>query len=400
MKNMNMKVLFLTLCLALVLAIPLGLAACAKESTPMTPATTSPATTAAPTKPAPTTPAATTPAPTKPAPTPTVPAATVFKWKFQSQYTSADFNALLCIEFCKMLERNSDGQIKIDTFYAPQLFPATESLENLQAGVIQLSQHASGYDIGKIPASGLPDSLLAFVEEADWVFCTNNLGLMDIMTRAYAPFGVIPLGRWASPKTILSRKPLTKLEDFKGLKLRAYGIPMEYFSELGAATTYIPIPEVYTSLATGMMDAVYLTHGAQVGGKVYEQTKYYLVPSCGLSVDAGAFKLSKAALDKLPNYMKTIIYLTDIEWSHWVYNFGMATDLYVGPIKTFEAAGLQASTFPIAEWEKSRPAWEKVVYAKAGKDTYALEFLDMLKKYYAHKADGTLWELVKEKYNK
>jgi TRAP-type mannitol/chloroaromatic compound transport system substrate-binding protein len=51
------------------------------------------------------------------------------------------------------------------------------------------------------------------------------------------------------------KKPVTKLEDFKGLKFRTVGISIDVFTGLGAAVNALPGGEIVAAMDRGLLDA-------------------------------------------------------------------------------------------------------------------------------------------------
>jgi len=341
------------------------LIACAKEEAPAAPAKTQPA--------------------------------KVFKWRYQIQHPAGDFIANpLSKYFATMIEENTGGRIQVDVYYAPQLFPAHESLENMQAGTVELASWAGGYDKGKVPILGFLDTPLTFPTWDDFLFVRYNLGGLNLIKEAYAPFGVVPIATQYGAQTILSKKPIRSLEDLKGLKMRTFGLFVDFFKELGAAPAFVPMAEIYTSIATGMLDAAHTNYATLRGQKVHEITNYFIVPPTNLGFNN--FNVSQKALDQLPEDLAKIVMLTGKQFTFWNGPFGWETEIYEGPVKAFQEAGLEAITVPPSEWEKARPINDKLLEEMAGNDPYATKFLAIIKDYFAHKATGTVYDMVKGKF--
>ncbi|WP_226580019.1 TRAP transporter substrate-binding protein [Acuticoccus sediminis] len=77
--------------------------------------------------------------------------------------------------------------------------------------------------------------------------------------------------RWAT-----ANKPFTTLDELKGLKIRMPEIPLwiEIWSGLGAVTTPMPSPEVFSALQTGVIDAQENMISNIYGRRIYEVQKY------------------------------------------------------------------------------------------------------------------------------
>ena len=66
------------------------------------------------------------------------------------------------------------------------------------------------------------------------------------------------------------------MDDLKGLKIRTYDkVGAEYMALLGSIPLAIPFPDLYSSLATGLVDAVYTSTQTAVDAKFWEVLNYY-----------------------------------------------------------------------------------------------------------------------------
>jgi TRAP-type C4-dicarboxylate transport system substrate-binding protein len=59
------------------------------------------------------------------------------------------------------------------------------------------------------------------------------------------------------PSLIISKRPVAKLEDMKGLSIRAPGVPGDIVKALGGTPTPTPMMEVYDSISKGVNEAVW-----------------------------------------------------------------------------------------------------------------------------------------------
>ncbi|MGN8554731.1 UNVERIFIED_CONTAM: N-formylglutamate amidohydrolase, partial [Microbacterium sp. SLM126] len=70
---------------------------------------------------------------------------------------------------------------------------------------------------------------------------------LDVVSFLYGPMPTQPLG-WF-------KKPITKPEDFKGLKFRTVGLSIDIFTGLGAAVNALPGAEIVPAMDRGLLDA-------------------------------------------------------------------------------------------------------------------------------------------------
>ena len=89
---------------------------------------------------------------------------------------------------------------------------------------------------------------------ADWV---GNLPIHRMAIMGVIIFIYFLWLNAAAPSLVISKKPVRKLEDLKGLSIRAPGVPGEIISALGGTPAPTPMMEVYDALAKGVNDGVY-----------------------------------------------------------------------------------------------------------------------------------------------
>ena len=78
-----------------------------------------------------------------------------------------------------------------------------------------------------------------------------------MLRKAYAKYNVYPVGvSWWGVESIVSKKQIAKMEDFKGVKFRSpQGMTAEILTKLGASIVVLPGGEVYSALDKGVVDA-------------------------------------------------------------------------------------------------------------------------------------------------
>lgn len=198
--------------------------------------------------------------------------------KLQTHLIPADTQRTMS-KFVEAVEAMTGGQIKIKLFAGSSIVPMKEVLATVGSGAIEMALIAEGYWHKLIPVSEVAGLPFAFRNIWEAEYFMYNLGLADILKREYAKHNVYHLPYEAYPVGIMSKKPIKSVEDFKGLKLRAYGVMAEWLTELGASTTYIPGGELYTACATGVVDGL---HWGDAGPmyimKFHEVLKNYMMP--------------------------------------------------------------------------------------------------------------------------
>ena len=179
-------------------------------------------------------------------------------------------------KFGDLAQTATNGRVKIEIYPAGQLYPTEQAtLEAVLMNVIQLSTptmgELAGYDkrfeIYNLPVLG--NSLSDMDKLVD---TPASLKLLDDLTaKGIKVFFYLPIGT----SFTTSNKSISKVDDFKGLKIRAAtaGFQAETIKAMGASPVAISIPEVYTALQQGTADGSWTTPDAAESSKLYEVQK-------------------------------------------------------------------------------------------------------------------------------
>lgn len=242
-------------------------------------------------------------------PNQTLAADKVFKWRCQVVYpaSSPSFEGSTKRVIAKIKER-SNGRLIIEPYIAGALVPSKEIYQAVQRGMIECGMSSPAYMQSFMPVASIAYGLpFAFSEVWQGQYYFKWLGFEDIMRTESIKNGVYYFSDRIYPTEMALKKPVTKLEDFKGLKLRSAGVLLKIFKSMGASASYITGAEIYPALASGVVEGAHW--GAAQGARdmgFYEICKYHLKPS--LSVAApDAWLFNKKKFDSLPADIQKIV---------------------------------------------------------------------------------------------
>ena len=160
--------------------------------------------------------------------------------------------------FARRVNEASGGRLRIKVFGAGEIVPAFEVFDAVSRGVAEAGHGASYYWKGKIPASvfytAVPFGMTA--QEANgWLHYGGGL---ELWRELYAPFGVVPFAGGSTGVQMAGwfNIRLNSRADLDGLKMRIPGLAGEVFNAAGGSAVRIAGGEVYTSMQTGVIDAV------------------------------------------------------------------------------------------------------------------------------------------------
>ena len=160
--------------------------------------------------------------------------------------------------FARRVNEASGGRLRIKVFGAGEIVPAFEVFDAVSRGVAEAGHGAAYYWKGKIPASvfytAVPFGMTA--QEANgWLHYGGGL---ELWRELYAPFGVVPFAGGSTGVQMAGwfNIRLNDRTDLDGLKMRIPGLAGEVFDAAGGSAVRIAGGEVYTSMQTGVIDAV------------------------------------------------------------------------------------------------------------------------------------------------
>jgi TRAP-type C4-dicarboxylate transport system substrate-binding protein len=202
-----------------------------------------------------------------------------FKLRLQSHLIPDDAKRGLN-RYAEAVKAMSGGAIEISIFGVGAIVPMKETLEAVSNGTLDIAMYPEGFWYKTIPVSwvgqGIP-FVFRDLEEAKYFMLKK--GYLELLREGYAKHNVHVIPYEAFTIGLMTKQPVNKAEDLKGMKLRAYGTMADWLGKLGASTVVIPGGELYTALATGVVSGA---HWGDAGPmyimKFHEVLKNYMKP--------------------------------------------------------------------------------------------------------------------------
>ncbi len=211
-------------------------------------------------------------------------------------------------KFSELVEQKSGGKIKVKIFPGNTLGKDVQVAASLQGGVIDLSAMNSNLLVGIAKETGLLDLPFLFESEKE-AYAVLDGPVGKKIHAALEPKGLIGLAYFDIGYYNLhnSKRPITKLEDMHGLKLRVTETPIsiETFAALGANPVPVPYAELYTVLEQKIVDGGGQPPINMIVAKFFEVQKYYSINR--YSFTPQSVMISKKTWDKLSNDEKKLI---------------------------------------------------------------------------------------------
>ncbi len=207
------------------------------------------------------------------------------------------------VKIGEYLEEWTDGRISVQVYPSMQLGAEKEMLEQTQFGAIDLLRVSTG-PLGTIVPEFNAFSLPYIFKSQDHMHKVVDGPIGQELAAKAVKGGFIGIAYYDSGFRSFynTRRPIRSMADLKGLKFRVMGNPIfvDMVAALGASATPMAYNEVYTSLATGVIDGAENNYPSYTSSGHYEKAKYYTqdqhlsVPEIVLLSKRTADKLSKA----------------------------------------------------------------------------------------------------------
>ena len=217
------------------------------------------------------------------------------------------------LAFAKAVEEKSKGTLEVKIFPLGQLGGERDITEGLQLGTIDLQGTSLGVTGTFIKVLNIYNLPFIFKGPEHFMKVTHgSLGqwVLNEVIKEGEKVNLKPLSI-AGPAfrvPMNNVRPITKLEDFKGLKIRTMEVPLhkDAYRALGASPVPLPFGELYTALKTGVVDGNENGPATLEAMKFYEVQKY--VTYLPILSNGGAFLMSLKTFNKLsPEHQKVIM---------------------------------------------------------------------------------------------
>ncbi len=222
-------------------------------------------------------------------------------------------------EFIKRINDRTKGEIEIKLLGGPEVVATFDQLKALSTEVVDMVHAAQSYYAGIVPEGTvvdllLPNELLPFLRES---------GVWDTYVQAYSERAkAVFLGNvWIGmPFYMMTNKPVSKLEDVKGLKVRGLGGLLDILAgEMGASVVRIASAEVYEGLQRGIVDGAIRNTISLVEFKEYEVLKNIIFPP--FCTSSGAVWVGEKKWNTIPKPLQKTIKEVMVETEKDAFNY-------------------------------------------------------------------------------
>lgn len=263
-------------------------------------------------------------------------------------------------KFAEVLEQKSAGKMKVREFGSSQLGSEQQQQAALRGGTQEMFTNSPTSLVGLVKEFGVLDLPFSFssVDEATSVvdgpfgkLLLDKLAERDIVGLAFWDLG-------GFRNVTNSRRPITRLEDFSGLKMRVIGNPvyLETFKLLGTNPVPMAFTEVYTALESKAIDGQENPYSVILSNKLFEVQKYLSVTNHTFSMNL--VQVSKKFWDSLsPTEQRLMREAAD---ETLAYQRSIGLEQARSAVGELKAKGVEITEITPAELQRMRDATKPV----------------------------------------
>ncbi len=321
-------------------------------------------------------------------------AQTVTSLRFQSTWPAKDIFHEYAGDFAKKVNDMTGGELKIEVLPAGSVVPAFGLLEAVSKGTLDGGHGVLVYHYGKQNALALWGSGPGYGMDANMLLSWHKYGGgKELLAKLYASIGAnvvsFPYGPHPTQPLGWFKKPITKPEDFKGLKYRTVGISIDVFTAMGAAVNALPGGEIVPAMDRGLLDAAEFNNASSDRLLGFaDVSKVCMLQSYHQNAEQFEITFNKTKYDSLPEKMRAIISnaveasSADMSWK--------AVDRYSKDYIELQKAGVKFYKTPDSVMRRMMEAYDEVIVKKSAADPLFKEIVESQK---AFAARTVRWEL-------
>lgn len=215
------------------------------------------------------------------------------------------------IPWAKKIGKASKGRIKVQPFWAMQLGGKTpQLLQQVRDGVVDVIWTLPGFTAGIMPRSEVFELPFVHRNALSTTLAMQDFQEKHLLTTDLKDYHPLLLHAHDG-FMFMTKKPIQKMADLKGVKIRAASrAGVWLLKELGATAVGMPLPRIPQALSKGVIDGVVTALEIAPAIKLPDLVSHYSTlagPQPRLSSSVFTFLMNKASYKKLPPDLKKVI---------------------------------------------------------------------------------------------
>ncbi len=207
-------------------------------------------------------------------------------------------------KWAEEIEKRSNGYVKINVFPGGTLTAAPDCYDGVVQGISDIGMSCFAYTRGRFPVMeaidlplGYPSGMVATKVANDFYAEVKPKELDDVHLLYIHAHG---------PGLLHTKKPVQKIEELKGMKIRSTGFSAKVVEALGGVAVAMPQPGTYEALQKGVVDGTFAPIETLKGWKQGEVVKSTTECTSIGYTTAMFVVMNKSKWDQLPENIQKI----------------------------------------------------------------------------------------------
>jgi TRAP-type mannitol/chloroaromatic compound transport system substrate-binding protein len=233
--------------------------------------------------------------------------------RWQSTWPSKDIFHEYALDYAKTVNDMTGGDLKIEVLPAGAVVPAFGLIDAVSKGTLDGGHGVLVYHYGKQNALALWGSGPGYAMDANMLLAWHRWGGgKELLAKLYSSIGLnvvsFPYGPMYTQPLGWYKKPITKPEDFQGLKFRTVGLSIDVFQAMGAAVNALPGGEIVSAMDRGLIEAAEFNNASSDRLLGFaDVSKVYMLQSYHQNAEQLEITFNKTKYDSLPDKLRAII---------------------------------------------------------------------------------------------
>ena len=159
------------------------------------------------------------------------------------------------MEWAKEIEKRTDGQVKVTVFPGGTLTKPNQAYDGVVKGISDIAMSCFAYTRGRFPAMEALDLPMGYTSGTQATRVANAF-YQALKPEELNDVKVLYLHAHG-PGLLHTKKPVTSLEELKGMKIRSTGLSAKVVEALGAVPVAKPQNETYENLQKGVVEGTF-----------------------------------------------------------------------------------------------------------------------------------------------
>jgi len=301
--------------------------------------------------------------------------------RWQSTWPTKDIFHEFALDYAKKVNDMTGGDLKIEVLPAGSVVPAFGVLDAVSKGTLDGAHGVIVYHYGKQNALALFGSSPAYGMDANMLLAWYKYGGgKELHTKLYQSIGANVVSFLYGPMPTQPfgwfKKPITKLEDLKGMKFRTVGLSVDMYTAMGCAVNALPGAEIVPALDRGLLDGAEFNNASSDRALGFQDvSKVCMLQSFHQEAEQFEILFNKDKYNALPAKIKAIIDYAveaasaDMSWK--------AIDRYSKDYIWLQTeAKVKFYKTPDAILQKQLEIWEQIAAKKSAENPMFKEILE------------------------